>query len=591
MTSAINLLKPVLEIDSRISIANEKLSEYGVKKGGVEILPQEVSSSNYSTNQVTLSFVPNSLDTIIAKDIPFTITFNCSVTADAGLSGFVLDPSVFFAIRSFSLQRIVQTINITINGQTVTFQPYLLIPILERFTKSPEFQRMNLSNTAVMPDFLQNYSDHYIGGARVEGAVMNPLLGFGQGSGQGYGEPRGTFQLNNLVNPSVGQGNSGTATFSITLHDSLLHPLLSPGDNSVPGLTNMSRIEFTVVFVQDIMKSLFSQCDTAGGTFTAPGNITAYSINMTNVTAPTFGITQITPGRTVSIPRNAVYSFPQITIQPFNIGTVNSGASLTFTTGNYPLLTYPKRIYGYAMEDPNTSTITSTNTFGKLTNVQFIFDGKSGVLASASNLQEWMLLHRDSGGNLTYNMYDNLTGGAIAADVTKTLLLTDGDAAPGISKQVNFQIGFTITNINLLRNINYIFYIITINDAIATIGDGTMQLPNILINRGDVERVSQTPANQAEVSKTSHSWWGGARAAIQRFIPYSARGAGLIGGLIGGGNDVTPMRHNDDDDDVERTSDPSNYDARYFQRKSGTPRGMFGGMGVSKHDLQQRYYH
>lgn len=613
MTSAINLLKPVLEIDNRVAIGNLKNSEFGVRKSGININPQGVATQDFSTNGVNLTFTVDTLETIVVKNIPFTVTFNCSVTATAGTSGLVIDPATFFSVRSFGLHRILQNFNLIINGQSVSFQPYLVIPALERFTKSSEFQRLNLSNTAVMPDFLQNYSDHWVGGPAVQGAVMNPQLGFGQGAGQGYGEPRGTFQLDNLVNPNVGTGNSGTATFSITLTDSLIHPLLAAGDGNVPGLTNINQIQFQLTFVQDIMKSLFCQCDTAGGAFLAPSVITAYSVNMTSVPQPTFGITQITPGQTVNIPRNAVYTYPQIIIQPITIGDIAPGASVTMTTGNYPQSTLFKRNYFFAMENPNTSTITSTNTFAQLSKCNFNWLGITGIFATATNTQNWQFFHNDAGGNMTQNMYENLTGSVVAADATKVLMVNENNLAPGVSKQLNYQITFTATNLNKIRTINYIAYIILVNDAIAVIGDGTMQLPNILLSRQDVEAVSQTPADQAQVSATSHSWFGGGgRGAPIRFVPYG-RGGGLIGGTAFDKNsDVEQQMQQEpipikasyiDQEDDEDSATPyrireSNYthpnEGGYRSKQKGpmpSKKGLFdeGGMFVSKKNLQQRY--
>lgn len=561
-------LRPKLVLDSRLGLENVNAQQVAVARSGKAILTQEIPISNYSTQQITFSYYPSSLDSVTSKDIYLKLQLHFAVTTTAaGPSGNVLDFSLFDAIRSWPLHRIMSLLDIKVNGTSSSINPNFIIDALSWFSESDGFLRRDASMTATMPDFQQKYSDVY-NNPRVAGVVMDPLQSFGNG-GCTYGESRGSFPVFNVVGNAVGAGNPGTVTFDLILNESFIHPLLSAYNSCVPGLTNTRQIDFTINFVSDIFKSIWSHSDFAN----ASANLTSV-VTMPN--SPSMGITQLQPSELQTIPRQVVYSYPQITIQSFNVGTVNALATNTFTFNSFQLPVWPKRIYVLVRQNDNNTTVTSTNTYGAITNLQFIFNGDPGLNASATQNQLWQQ-HRDAGGLQSWNMFTNMTGSICAVDITKVLMLKDVLAAPGALANSNIQVQCTFTNINSTQNINFVGWLIFLYDGLATIGDGAMVLQNNILTKDDILSVGNDVIN-ADLSKEPHSWFGGGRKP--KFVPYGKSRNEMMGSGFTSGNSSDPVPHKNVQD----------VDPRDFRGQGPVmKRGLFGGKAISKYDLQTRY--
>ena len=286
------------------------------------------------------------------------------------------------------------------------------------------------------------------------------------------------------------------------------------GTTNVPGLTNVSQFEWTFVFVSNIFESLWSHSEYEN----ASKNIS----NTVAITkAPTLGLTTLQKAFGQIIPPVAIYTYPNLQLESQQVGVINSGDSGTFSFSSYTLNAYPERMYVWASETFNNRTVTSTNTFPVISNLQFQLDGQSGINAAAKYPQLWQQA-RDGGSIQTFNQFTRYQGSVCCVDFTRVLPLLKVGTAPGGYANTNIVTQLTITNINPLRNINYtIWYMLVFDGLLSIFNTGTASVDNVVVNAAEIAQTIATPINDAVLSKVPVSWYGGKRT--ERFVTMGSR--------------------------------------------------------------------
>lgn len=548
-------LRPKLSVSNTIAVENVANLDVSVRKGPKNILGKENSPSSYSANGLTFTFFPNSGSTFVDRDIYLRQKFRCVINGTgSATTGNIIDPGVWSALRSFPLHRVISNLTIAINGTAESISPNNVIPAFERYSDSNEFLTENCSMTPTMPDKLQQYADSYLGSDSVRGIVQDSLSGFGN-TDKLQGGGRGQFGFGNGItivagNNSPGALIPGSVTVDIELTESLIHPFLKAFHPNSTALVGIRQLDFTITYLNDLFKFMWSQSDHPNA-----GVITSSSVSV--VDAPSFGI--ITYDSAWPVPPVVLYTFPKIVQQSQNVGELTPGQVVTVNYNSFQLGTEPDNQYLFVRENDNNVTVTSTNTFAAIQNVNVTYDNVNNILSSLAPTQIWKI-HTKNGGLLSKTEFEKLTGGVLKLEWTKDIPIPSLDSAPGMMINKNIQNQITIKNISS-RNITYTAWILVIYKGVLQINtvNMTAETKTTILSPEDVYSAGNDIAN-ADVTDKSSGWFGG-KAAPQpsnEFVPYESmiKGAGLIS------------------------------KSRELPQKNG----LFGGMAINKNvDLQRRY--
>jgi len=406
-----------------------------------------------------------------------------------------------------------------------------------------------------MPDIMQEYAMAYNGDSNQIGVVQDPLNNFGntdrlQGGGRGQFGPGVAITIVS-GNNSPGTGIAGTVVIRVTLIESLIHPFLKAFAADSVSLVGVRQLDFNITYVTNLFSSLWSQSG-----YASAGVITSTSVAVTQ--APALGI--IAYDAAWPIPRTAIYTYPKIVSQSQNVGTLAPGATTTVNYNSFQIGTELDGVYLFVRENDNNVTVTSTNTFAKIDNINVTYNNINSILATYTPTMIWQT-HNKRGGLMSFNEFNSWTGGCVRLDFTKDIPIND-DSAPGVSVNKNIQIVMQITNINPTRTINYTAWIIFLYKGVFSIDtvNMTMEAKTTVLTMEDVMSVGSNIA-EADVTTTPHGWFGGGIGS-KAFVPYHAmNGSGLVGGAM------REMR----------------------REEQHPPQRMFGGKMASLSDLQRRY--
>lgn len=521
-------LRPKLQVNNQLAVENIHALEVAVKLGPRSSLLKEYTPNSYSANGFSHTFYPNAATTFVNRNIYFRQAFDVVVNGVGGtLTGNILDFGVLSALRSYPLHRIMSTFSLSINGTSESYQPYQVIPAFERYAESDEFLRQNSSLTPTMPDKLQNYSQSYTGDSNQIGIVQDPLNSYGntdklQGNGRGQFGP-GISIVVIGGNNTPGAGNAGSVTIRVTVTECLIHPFLKAFSPNSTALVGIRQMDFNVTYLTNLFASLWSQSDLASA-----GVVTSSLVTVTQ--APALGISSYESSW--PIPRTALYTYPKVVSQSQNVASMAPGAITTVNYNSFQIGTELDSVYLFVRENDSTSTITSTNTFPRIRNVDITYNNVNSILASASATQLWQI-HNANGGLMSFNEFNSWTGGCIRLDFTKDIPIDDLNSAPGLQTNKNIQINMEIENINPTRTISYTAWIIFVYKGVMNIDTVamTMETKTSILSREDVFSARQMDVSQAEVEARPRGWFGGVGTKSKTFVPYNSGASGMLGGV------------------------------------------------------------
>jgi hypothetical protein len=364
---------------------------------------------------------------------------------------------------------------------------------------------------------MQEYAMAYNGNSNQIGVVQDPLSSYGntdklQGGGRGQFGPGISITIIS-GNNSPGTGVAGSVTFNVTLQECLLHPFLKAFSPESTALVGVRQMDFNITFVQDVFKSLWAQSG-----YSAAGVITSYTNNPVPV-APSLGI--ITYDANWPIPKRVLYTFPKVVTQSQNVATLAPGASTTINYNSFQIGTELDAIILFARENDNNTSVTSTNTFAQINNINVTYNNVNNILSSFTPLQIWQNLHSANGGNMSFNEFNSFTGGVVKLIFTKDIPIDDG-SAPGMSVNKNVQIVMQITNINTTRSISYTAWIIFQYKGVMDIDTvaGTMETRTTVLSAEDVFAAGDN-ISTAEITQRPTGWYGSGKAAEDDESPAS----------------------------------------------------------------------
>lgn len=436
MSLAVEKVTPVTVHDPRV-VQQERV--YPVLKGGQEVLYKQFTTNAVSSSSVHFVCPPPSQNLYVDRRIHLRlpVELDCSIA-----SGLIDDRKLFnpscFAIRSFPLQKAMETVQMTINNQSMSINIGDVLSALEHFNISDKLRQVDFSKCATYPvSQFQNLSDSW--NAVAASAHTDTSTGVGlpqyyrsQKSALALWEesPAGSCQKQMpfvvTENPDTASNAVANAKIQFVSTEPLfLSPLFwgdcDHDDSAFYGVNNMS---FTFNFVGAKANRMLAIDFVGSNLVTGLTEAAARALTMTstasfNPSAIANAISEcgsyeaallfqyITPQLTDrGQAMNKVLNYPYFNIErwPSNAQSVGSQTEVTFTSNNVQLSSIPSKIYIFVR--PTNSVLqknpAQSDCFAAIKSVNLQWGNRSGLLASASIQQLYDISVR-AGCCLSYN--------------------------------------------------------------------------------------------------------------------------------------------------------------------------------------------
>jgi hypothetical protein len=503
MSFALNELNTIRIVDPRVNFSSER--SYAVLTGGSQISWKPFQSVSFSNSALNFSCPPPNpgicVDPKVYLSVPVLLQFS-GIIPIVGNPPHLTQPSgtllnnAFDAFRAFPLSNIIQTLTVRLNNSAASINLADTITALLRYNTPHKIKEFDYSLCPTMQDYYQNYQDQLIGGVR------NPLTQFGSNS---WETTRGAFPYVSVNNPSI---TDGVTLNNASLQAVITEPLfLSPflfgkGSCNHNGFIGIQTMDFQFVLGNNLQR-IWSHDLTSGVTFS--------SFNV-QIGQPALLFTYITPKLLEPIPRSLSYSYMVVDRYPTDANvSVAPNSAIPISSNNIQLNTIPRRVYIYARQRNADLTMSSTDTFFALNQININYNNVSGLLSSASAMDLYNI-SKKNGCNLSWpewsgGVFSNaisiapptfnqqgvpvtfaavvpgsnpatpLPSGAYPTGLVGSVLCLDLGVdiglddihSPGEIMTSQLQVNANFTNINQLQAINPTMYLVVISEGIWTV--------------------------------------------------------------------------------------------------------------------------
>lgn len=470
---------------------------YGVYKSGQNITVAEFSAISASANSHTYNIQVPSETTIIDRRViwesDFTLNFtvpNGSVP-DVPVGQPLMDYGRTAALAPFPLHSLVQTIQATINNNTVSVNLADILPVMYRMYDKESLKKYN-SMTPIMNDNYQNYTDGV-------GSVNNPLGSFRNQIQDDA--PRGSIDIISLAQVVKIGGNATTASLRVKVREPLL---ISPfvwndPDYNGQGFYGIQNLNFVMNLQTNAQTQRVLRCAEAWGRniqtvvdFGVASNSKLIFNFLTPKPSDLLSARNVVPY--IDLPRYFVGNFTLANTN-LNAGGAINYATTAFTSQTIQLNMIPDKILIYCRPTQLAKTSVANQPDGvnpavsdfacSITGISINFNNQSGILASASQDQ----LYRysvESGCNENFNLWNGVStinsangnssriptsGSYLMLEFGRHIQITEDYYAPG--SLGNFNLNFTLQ----LRN--------QVNTVAGAVADQTQyQVVLVCVNSG-----------------------------------------------------------------------------------------------------------
>ncbi len=499
MSLSFEKLQPVCVRDPRTNISTKR--EYAVLKSGSQTTYKQYSTTAISNTSMQFSVPPPSGGIITDRKVQLAVPVRLTMTGVSTAIGQTLLRSGFDAPRAYGLSSSIETLQATINNQSVSINLADIIQPLLRFNTGEHLRQKDYSTTPTYMDQSQSYAD-------LVGTNRNPLGAYGDVS-DGSVLPRGAFPFNIVANPiSVGIGATLTAVVDVFFVEYIyLSPFYWGEGLSECGFFNVVSMDFNITFLSQAGNRFWSHSSALGG---LPLNNISYSFGSGPFGPTTFAnnspfllFQYITPQETQVLSPNQVITYPYFDTQryPTDQSPVLAGATATMISNNIQLNSIPRRMYIYVRQRNQDlyASSESTDTYFSIENISIQFQNKNGLLASASKQQLYEMSVKNHcalswtewSGGPTHPAAGNFasTFGTIGSILCIEFALDiglDSLDAPGKLAQSMLQITVTAKNVAAVT-LNPTLYIVTVLEGTFTIEGLGRSSTNIgVINSNDI---------------------------------------------------------------------------------------------------------
>lgn len=490
-----NKVTPVAVDDPRLSFT--RTPDFGVIKSGKLITKNKFISQSSSTTGVNWNLVVPSTKTAVSRRIFVTHHFEVAINAtpQSGGSGKVIDPSVYDAPRFAAGSLVTANTILQINGTSFPLNTYQIANVLAHANTSDHSYKSGYSMMPSMQDYYQKYSDaQAFTTSSGYGGAKDPLASDGENS---YYTPRGGFPFTVVLNEAPGVGVAGNAIVRFDTTEPLWVSPTEAGDiedhDALIGVLNMTLL---INFVSNLQR-VWSHSDNAKASVINTITVTLYQNS-------DLLLTYITPSDTEVIPNSVVYPYNNIVIYPTEVPALAGGASTTNTAQAIQFGTIPRRLFVWLQRNDLTATVTTTDTFARIDQINITWDNNAGILSSA-NTQMLYDASREAGLNMSWTQWYSRTGSIMIIDVNRLLLLNSSAEAPSLAISKSFVVTVTYTNLNN-ASITYTLRVAAVFDGLLTIQDGLALTQNSVLTPEDIVKAHASPVRAHVMSR---DYYGG----------------------------------------------------------------------------------
>ena len=501
---------------SKVKVLDDVLAttdsvKYAVVKGAQNITPSVNNAISKSNSSITFNIQTPSEATVLSRRVMIKTKLFFTVTGNipAGKTR-LLDIGVDSALGPFPFQSLCNTIQMTVNNNTVTQNQRDVMFALMRFGDAREMYRYNTS-APVAYDQYWNYSDAELANNNPNGSWSNVAMD------PSY-QPRGAFRIDRIQDNAVGvPGQSRTVAIACEVIEPLmLSPLIwcDPQSNNQGfyGIQVLNLV-FNIGSTNRLFRSSVPGLTVALGTTASGGE--AFSDTQLLIQYYTRQPSDLVPARNV-VP---YAEYPRYltnvsgTINPAVV--VNDGAEYSLTPTAFPTIEsnsislnqIPDKIIIFVRKRLASQTSADADCFFPIKRLRVNFNNKAGLLTSATRWDLWRM-SVESGSNQTWAEFSGTAvrrvanqplneiptcGSILALSMGKHIELDDV-FAPGSIGQFQLQFSVEIENASLTTYTdNCELVLITMNTGVFVLERGTSQTYTAILSRSDVLSASSMP--------------------------------------------------------------------------------------------------
>lgn len=545
---------------SKVKVLDDVLAttdsvKYAVVKGAQNITPSVNNAISKSNSSITFNIQTPSEATVLSRRIMIQTKICFRVSGVLTSAGRLLDIGNDSALGPFPFQSLCNTIQMTINNNTVTQNQRDVMFALMRFGDARETYRYNTS-TPVAYDQYWNYSDALL-------ASNNPNGAWNNVSNDPSYQPRGAFKLESVAGNSVGAiGDTKNVDIVVEVTEPLmLSPLIwcDPQSNN-QGFYGIQVLN--MVFNIGSTNRLFRSSNpnaTAGLTVSlgfpaGVSNGNAFLDTRLLIQYYTRQPSDLVPARNVvpyaEYPRyitNVSGTIPACTVTATGGDyDVAPGAFPTIESNSISLNQIPDKILIFVRKRLANQTAEDADCFFPIKRLRVNFNNKAGLLTSATRWDLWRM-SVESGSNQTWAEFSGSAvrrvanqplneiptcGSILALSMGKHIELDDV-FAPGSIGQFQLQFSVEIENLSGTAYAdNTELVLITMNTGVFVLERGTSQTYTAILSRSDVLSASSMPGYKS--SDVKRLVGGAMEDGYKSLVGLPDLGAGQSGGAMNG---------------------------------------------------------
>jgi len=518
MSLAIQRVQPVTVHDPRI-LQQERI--FPVLKGGEQVLYKIYTTTSISSSSVTFHCPPPSSNLYVDRRIHLRMPVRVTIPAIAsGVNdGVYVLAQNKFAIRSFPLQKAMETIQMTLNNQSMSINIGDMISALECYNTCNKLRAIDYSKCASYP-VNQAQSFYQILSSERSG-MTNP--GSVQAGMPGKGCPWKLYSSSNAI--TAGNDTEVQYVDFVSCEPLFLSPLYWGADSgNDAGFYGLKTMDFTFNFNGNSANrmiaidavGLYSTDDEAARALTLACSVDFQPASFSwSESVPALLFQYITPqlvDRGNAMQQVLNYPYFNIERYPTDETTIvkNLGNSITINSTNVQLNSIPTKLYVFCRANntqmqknpyaPDAFYRLSQSAGSALT---LQWGNRSGLLASASKQQlydicvragctlsyaDWSGVAQQSAivaaaGQLTASTVFYGTGSVIAIDPIDLGL--DSISAPGKLDQITLQVSATWENPSKVTS-NCTMYVVAVSAGIFTLFNGQASCLIGVLNSTDI---------------------------------------------------------------------------------------------------------
>jgi len=501
---------------SKVKVLDDVLAttdsvKYAVVKGAQNITPSVNNAISKSNSSITFNIQTPSEATVLSRRVMIKtkISFTVAGAIAVGKTRLV-DIGGDSALGPFPFQSLCNTIQMTVNNNTVTQNQRDVMFALMRFGDAREMYRYNTS-APVAYDQYWNYADAELANNNPNGSWSNVAMD------PSY-QPRGAFRLSEIAGNSVGvAGDAKSVQITVEVIEPLmLSPLIwcDPQSNNQGfyGIQVMNLV-FNIGSTNRLFRSSTAALTVTLGNTLSAGE--AFTDTQLLIQYYTRQPSDLVPARNVvpyaEYPRyltNVSGTIPAAT-------TNNDGAAYSLVPGQFPTIEsnsislnqIPDKILIFVRKRLASQTAADADCFFPIKRLRVNFNNKAGLLTSATRWDLWRM-SVESGSNQTWAEFSGSAvkrvanqplaeiptcGSILALSMGKHIELDDV-FAPGSIGQFQLQFSVEIENYSATAYAdNCELVLITMNTGVFVLERGTSQTYTAILSRSDVLSASSMP--------------------------------------------------------------------------------------------------